>query len=252
MTRGARGGFASLAMTPDVGALREVPVRRYNPNVQIRLGRHSLVLLLPFFVSFCSAPPRGIVILCAGDSITAAAYPHFLQKLFNREGIRARVLNFGRSGFSSGEYRRFLERGGDGLTGERPDFVLVELGTNDVRIDGDHAATLEFAANMRVVLDILGKLRDRSGRPARVMLATIPPVPEGTPPPFAPESSRRVEADINPAIRSLAAGAGLPVIDIHAVFAGRPDLLPGIHPSRDGYRRMAEAWLAVLKPIVRG
>jgi len=219
--------------------------------VQIRLGRHSLVLLLPFFVSFCSSPPRGVIVLCAGDSITAAAYPHFLQRLFNREGIRARVLNYGRSGFSSGEYRRFLERGGDGLMGERPDFILLELGTNDLRVDGDHASTPEFEANMRAILSLLGGLRGRSGRPARVLLAAIPPLPEGTPLPFSPESSRRVEADINPAIRALAAEAGLSVVDIHALFAGCPDLLPGVHPSREGYQRMAEAWLAALKPLVR-
>jgi len=205
---------------------------------------------MPFFISVCSSPGRGIIVLCAGDSITAAAYPHFLQRMFNREGVRCRVLNFGRSGFSSGEYRRFLETDGGRLKNERPDFILLQLGTNDVRIDGDHASTPEFEANMGSVLDLLREFRDRAGNPSRIVLGTIPPVPEGAPLPFSPESSRRVEAEINPAIRALAAARGLPVVDNHALFVGRPDLLPGIHPTADGYRRLAENWFAALKPLV--
>jgi lysophospholipase L1-like esterase len=225
--------------------------RRYNTAVQIRLGRHSLVLLMPFFISFCSSPPRGIIVLCAGDSITAEAYPHFLQQLLNRERIRAKVLNFGRSGYASGEYRRFLEENGERLKKERPDFILLQLGTNDVRVDGDHADTDAFAANMKAILAMLGSFTDRTGRPGRILLATIPPVPENTPLPFSPESSRRVTEEINPAIRALAAETGIPLVDNHALFAGRPDLLPGVHPVRDGYRLLAANWLAALKPLLK-
>jgi len=206
---------------------------------------------MPFFFSFCSSPSRGVIILCAGDSITAEAYPHFLQQLLNREGIRAKVLNYGRSGNASGEYRRFLEENGAWLKKKRPDFILLQLGTNDVRVDGDHADTDAFAANMKAILEVLGGFSDRTGRPSRVLLATIPLVPANTPLPFSPESSRRVTAEINPAIRSLASAAGIPLVDNHALFAGRPDLLPGIHPSRDGYRLLASNWLAALRPLLR-
>ena len=206
---------------------------------------------MPFFISFCSAPSRGVIILCAGDSITAEAYPHFLQQLLNREGIRARVLNFGRSGNASGEYRRFLEENGARLRRERPDFILLQLGTNDVRVDGDHADMDAFAANMSAILGMFGAFTDRAGRPSRVLLATILPVPENTPLPFSPESSRRVTAEINPAIRALSAKTGIPLVDNHALFADKPDLLPGVHPSRDGYRLLAANWLAALKPLLK-
>jgi lysophospholipase L1-like esterase len=206
---------------------------------------------MPFFFSFCSSPSRGVIILCAGDSITAEAYPHFLQQLLNREGIRAKVLNYGRSGNASGEYRRFLEENEAWLKKKQPDFILLQLGTNDVRVDGDHADTAAFAANMKAILAVLGGFNDRTGRPSRVLLATIPPVPANTPLPFSPESSRRVPAEINPAIRALSSAAGIPLVDNHALFAGRPDLLPGIHPSRDGYRLLAANWLAAVRPLLR-
>jgi lysophospholipase L1-like esterase len=216
--------------------------------MHLRIGRVSIVWLLPFFFSVCSSPPRGFIILCAGDSITAQAYPHFLQRLFARDGIRARVLNYGRSGFTSGEYRAFLERDIGRMGGERPDAVLLQLGTNDVRADGDRISAADFSANMRAIVSAFLGFRSRTGRPSVVMLATIPPVPPGTPFPFSDESVRRVEEEINPALRSLAGEEGLPLVDIHALFAARPNLLAGIHPSREGYEALAESWYDALRP----
>jgi lysophospholipase L1-like esterase len=218
--------------------------------MHIRFGRTSVVLLMPFFISVCSSPPRGVVVLCAGDSITAEAYPHFLQRIFVRSGIRARVLNFGRSGFTSGEYRAFLERNLERLSRERPDAVLLQLGTNDVRVDGDRTSTGDFVENMRAITASFRAFRSRSGRPSILLLATIPPVPAGTPLPFSSESVRRVDEDINPAVRRLAADEGLGLVDNHALFVSRPELLPGVHPSREGYEALAENWHAVLSPLL--
>jgi lysophospholipase L1-like esterase len=205
---------------------------------------------MPFFVSVCAAPPRGVIVLCAGDSITAEAYPHFLQKLLNREGVRARVLNYGRSGNTSGEYLSFLRRNGAKLRAERPDVVLLQLGTNDVREDVDRTPADRFAANMKDIVSFFRSLESRGGDPPRVLLATIPPLPAGTEFPFTAESVRRVEGEINPAVRALARAEDLPLVDNHALFAGRPELLPGVHPTRDGYRFLAENWLAALLPFV--
>ena len=80
------------------------------------------------------------------------------------------------------------------------------------------------------------------------MLATIPPVPPGTPLPFSDESIRRVEEDINPAVRSLAAEESLPLVDNHGLFLSRPELLPGVHPSREGYQALAANWYGALRP----
>jgi lysophospholipase L1-like esterase len=215
--------------------------------MHLRIGRVSIVWLLPFFFSVCSSPPPGFIILCAGDSITAQAYPHFLQRLFVRDGLRARVLNYGRSGFTSGEYRAFLENELERMSRERPDAILLQLGTNDVRVDGDRTSAADFSANMRAIVSAFRGFRNRSGRPSTVMLATIPPVPPSPPFPFSDESIRRVEEEINPALRSLAVEEGLPLVDNHALFAERPDLLPGIHPSREGYEALAESWYGALR-----
>jgi lysophospholipase L1-like esterase len=218
--------------------------------VQIQVGRVSILLLMPFFVSVCVSPPRGVIVLCAGDSITAGGYPHYLQRLMAGDGIRARVLNRGRSGHRSAEYLSYL---GHNLTEMRdlhPDFILLQLGTNDVRTDLDRTSTEEFKANMREILRTFASFRNRRGRPSRVLLAAVPPVPAGPTYPFDGDSVRRVTEEINPAVRDMAREAGLPFVDNHAPFVGRPDLLAEVHPTREGYKALAASWYRVLKPLL--
>jgi lysophospholipase L1-like esterase len=218
--------------------------------MQLRLGKHSILLLMPFFISFCSTSPKGIVILCAGDSITAQAYPHFLQKIFIRQGIKAKVLNYGRSGNTSGEYLSFLQRNRDRLKAETPDFVLLELGTNDVRADIDFTPSDVFKANMKTIVEIFRTFKSRSGKSPAMLLGTILPIPEGTPFPFTPQSVARVEGEINPAIQSICEEERIPLVDGHALFLKEPGLLQGVHPSQEGYRRLAQHWFDALNPLI--
>jgi lysophospholipase L1-like esterase len=216
----------------------------------IRVGRTSILLLLPFFISACSSSPRGVVVLCAGDSLTAEAYPHLLQQILNRTGLRVKVLNYGRNGNTSGEYLRFLESRLEKLKAERPDFILLQLGTNDVRTDADNTPTDVFKSNMKAIVAHFRGFQNRAGKPSRILLGMIPPVPETTPLPFTPASSRRVEEEINPAIRALAGEDRLLLVDNHVIFTARPEFLPGVHPTRDGYRLLAENWHAALRPFL--
>lgn len=220
--------------------------------MQIRIGRSSVLLLLPFFVSVCASPPRGIVIFCAGDSLTAKAYPHFLQRLLNADGIAARVTNHGVSGNNSAEYLAYLcdPVREEALQWERPDIILLQLGTNDVRTDGDFLPTEKFVANMRLIVDEFKRFISRTAEPSRIVLATIPPIPADTPFPFSAESSRRVVDEINPAIRALAREYGLLLVDNYGIFVDRLDLLPGVHPSRDGFRLLAINWYETVKKII--
>jgi len=195
-------------------------------------------------------PGRGLIVLCAGDSITEQAYPRLLQQALKKEGRRARVLNYGRSGHTTGEYLKFLTSRLDRIETEKPDVVLLQLGTNDVRLDGDRTPLAEFERNLRAIIRIFEGVRNRRGRPTAVLLATIPPIPDGVPFPFGPESARRVVDEINPAVRTIAAELKLVLVDNYALFAAAPGLLPGVHPSPEGYRRLAARWLQALRPFL--
>ncbi len=184
----------------------------------------------------------GQVILCLGDSLTASGYPDHLQTVLKGKGIRARVLNKGINGHTSGEYLHFLKRS-DFLKDVTPDAVLLMLGTNDVRIDADRTPAKRFIENMeQIVVEI--QAQAFADRPHfRFMIATIPPINgDALLPTFNKDSIRRVKEEINPAIKTIAKKYALTLVDNHGLFYGRMELIPDVHPTEEGYRIMAENW----------
>jgi lysophospholipase L1-like esterase len=208
----------------------------------------SFLFLLPaVFSASCRRAPSGIIVLCAGDSLTEQGYPRYLKAALGKSGVRSRILNYGRSGNTSREYLEYLKGAKDKLRKGRPDFVLIELGTNDVRIDGDHTSKEAFEENLRAIVAIFQDARDRAGRPPEILLAAVPPVPPGTAFPFGPESPGRVTAEINPVVEAVSRSMKAGLVDNYSLFSRSPALLPGVHPSPDGYRAMAENWALAIR-----
>ena len=212
------------------------------------LGFFALALV--YFYA-CSSSPPGLIILCAGDSITAAEYPRYLQRSLRGDGLRVQVLNYGREGNTSGEYLNFLKENSAILAAQHPHFILLQLGTNDVREDGDKTSAVQFESNMTEIIRIFSQFRTRSGDATRIILATIPPIPESTSFPFSQESRQRVISEINPIIYKLAKDNGLALVDNHYLFSRQPQLLPDVHPSKEGYRELAKNWYRAIKPMIR-
>jgi len=228
------------------------PRQVFLPGETLRRSFISVFCLLAVILvsPACRRPPRGVIILCAGDSLTDSEYPRHLQRLLGREGRRAKVLNYGRKGHTSGEYLRFLRQQGTSVAREHPDFILLQLGTNDVRVDGDQTATEDFGRNMEAIIGLFREFTDRRGERTHVLIATIPPLPEDCSPPFGPGSRDRVVREINPLIRKIAAAEGLPVVDNYSHFLRSPEFLPEVHPTSEGYRLMARHWLEALRPLL--
>jgi lysophospholipase L1-like esterase len=210
----------------------------------------GLVIFMLLF-SFCSSKPKGFIVLCAGDSITAADYPRFLQTRFEQDGILAKVLNYGRNGNTSGEYLAFLKQNTTLLAGEHPDFILIQLGTNDLREDLDFTSTAQFSENIKNIIEIFSGFKTRSGKTPLCLIATIPPIPKNFVFPFTEDSARRVREEINPVIKQIAAAAELVLVDNYTLLLDQPQLLPEIHPSREGYRQIAKNWYNSLKPYLK-
>jgi len=196
-----------------------------------------------------SSPPRPPVVLCAGDSITAGGYPWYLQRRLDEAGYRLEVINAGEKGNTSGEYLGFLRRSRI-VAQTNPRWVLLQLGTNDVRSDDDATSVERFRGNLEAILGIVAGHRNPDGSSPRVLLATIPPVPVEIAGHFNAASRLRVESEINPAIREIAGRRQLALVDTHELFAARPDLLPGVHPNEKGYRALADAWYDTLAPLL--
>lgn len=190
---------------------------------------------------------RALVVLAAGDSLTAATYPGHLQTLCDAAKLKVRVVNGGVKGHTSGEYLAYLKSSGI-LARTTPDVILLQLGTNDVRIDGDRTEAPRFYRQMNEILDLMLQHRGARGAAPAVFLATIPPVVVSVPRHFDDSSRRRVTEEINPTIRRIGRERALPLVEIHDLFARHPEWLPEIHPTEDGYREMARRWFDVLRP----
>ncbi len=214
-------------------------------------ARKKLPFLAVFLILvFCAPPREGVIILCAGDSITDSEYPRHLHRLFSREGRRARVLNYGRSGNTSGEYLRFLGKRKSSLAQEHPDFVLLQLGTNDVRVDSDFTPAEDYARNMKAIIAIFNEFRNRKGEKTRILIATIQPLPEDISSPFSPQSRERVIQEINPLVRKIAAEEKVVLVDNYSLFSKSLRLLSGVHPTSQGYKLLAQNWHDALKPLL--
>ncbi len=210
----------------------------------------AFIFFVTFLLELCASSSKAKIILCAGDSLTFA-YSPFLDKVLRREGIRARILNYGQPGYTSGEYLTFLGKNKDKMAGEKPDFILLQLGTNDVRIDYDSTSREQFSLNVKKIIEIFRKFKNNSGEKTCLLLATIPPIPETISYPFSPKSSLRVNEEINPAIKEIAKEEGIPLVDNYTLFLNSPSLLPEVHPSREGYWRLAWNWYFALKPYLK-
>ncbi|MGQ9471645.1 MAG: SGNH/GDSL hydrolase family protein [Candidatus Aminicenantales bacterium] len=218
--------------------------RSAGPTAVVSLG---LILLL----TACRYHPPSYILLAAGDSLTAEGYPDYLRRLLQEQGYRVKIYNFGRSGYNTSEYLAYLRSKGEEFRALNPDFILVELGTNDVRVDGDHNSSVTYKANMREILRIFSSFKTRWGESSRILLALIPPLPEGVAYPFSPESGVRVEEEINPTLKRLAGELHLSLVDHWQLFMAKPELLPDVHPTEEGYREMARVWAEALLPYLR-
>jgi acyl-CoA thioesterase-1 len=178
------------------------------------------------------------IILAFGDSLTAGygllpeeAYPALLQRRLDEAGYRYQVVNAGVSGETSAGGLRRLEWS---LT-ERVEVVILALGAND----GLRGQPVE---EMRQNLTRMIEQIERRG--ARVILAGME-----APPNLGPDYTRTFR-EVYP---DLARRYRLPLIPfLLEGIAGLPEYnqADGIHPNREGEKRLVENVWQVLQPLL--
>lgn len=219
--------------------------------MKIGTGKAFVLFILFALLPACSPSQRGVIVLCAGDSLTESSYPKFLKNILNTAGIRAKVLNYGRSGNTTGEYLSYLLDNKESLSEKHPDIVCLLLGTNDVRNDQDNTSSSLVYSNLKDILAIFSQFKDPDGNKTRILLSTIPPIPDGVPFPFNTESQERTLHEINPLILQIGKEENLTVVDNTSLFLKEPGLLPEVHPTEEGYRRLAQNWFEALRPLIK-
>ncbi|HEX9117408.1 MAG TPA: GDSL-type esterase/lipase family protein [Anaerolineae bacterium] len=195
----------------------------------------------------------GARILAIGDSITTyrrgyvALLAGLLASCYPQAGYR--VINVGQSGYTSTQARECTYTQ---WLAQQPDLACVMYGVNDCKRFGGGTATLvsvnEYAANMKAIVEAL-----LTHTRAQVVLFTPTPIVTAVAnqvPDFVAMRMTWSNADIAAcaeAVRAIAAGHGLPCVDLVAGFGPAPDpalyLPDGLHPGPSGHRMILERFL---------
>ena len=166
---------------------------------------------------------RPIRLACVGDSLTCNenGWPLPLSEMLDEHwdvrnyGVGgSTVLSFGDTPYSSRKLPEVLEW--------KPDVVVILLGTNDSKPRHWYYKR-EFERDYGAIVDAFQKL---SPSP-RIWICLPPPAFPGQ---WGIDDERLLE--MQPVIRRVARRHGIPVVDLHFLFAGRPERFPDqVHPD---------------------
>jgi lysophospholipase L1-like esterase len=210
-----------------------------------------------------TAPDEPAVkVVCFGDSITfgyklekrrAECYPALLGMLLDEKpgGVEYTVVNAGVSGEDTRQGLRRIEKL---LKDERPRWILIQYGTNDLWTSRDIAPG-ETRQNLH---EMVRRAREAD---AEVLIATLVPVWD---------TAAKVAAR-NEIIRSVAEKEGIPLVDLNAAMTKAVEAAgglddknawlkyymwsrgdEGVHPNAEGYRLLTSVWFKALEAAIDG
>jgi lysophospholipase L1-like esterase len=202
-------------------------------------------------------------ILCIGDSVTAgiggtvgSSYPDVMRKILKREGIKAEVINNGRSGDSTKDFYNFLKLSintannfSELMPWFKPtvnyDFIIIMLGTNDCRSDN----WVKTEDSIKYLDRIIDQVNFWVKTKKQIIISTIIPLADPMPPKIVGGAHKwdqnKIVDELNPGIRELARKKRVSFFDMYKPFikeiiSGR-ELYDGIHPYNKGYKFMGES-----------
>jgi lysophospholipase L1-like esterase len=202
------------------------------------------IAILSLFLASCSSGPTGppepdlteIVIVAFGNSITLgigdvrrpAGYPFQLEQLLEMSHPNAIVVNRGVAGEHTTQGLRRLDRV---LSKDRPDYVLILEGINDINVQTSSAT---------IVGNLDAMVRMVKGRGAVPLISSLlPATKHGI-------SINRIRT-VNEGISAIAEREDIVFVDNYTAFGEDGDFTlllsdDGLHPNSLGYNVMAEEW----------
>ena len=203
----------------------------------------KLIITLIMITSFTAVVGQRIKVACVGNSVTYGyglpnpatdAYPAQLQKLL---GDAFDVRNFGRNGATlmhgSGTTYRLQNECKRALAFS-PDYVVIDLGLNDVDPMNWTPNDTAFTRDYRELIDAFRRVNPR----CRIWICHMTPIAYDYPNYF--HGLRERYAMIRQKIADVARETGASLIDLREPFRHRLDLLfDGLHPNAEGARLLA-------------
>ena len=188
-----------------------------------------------------------IVVAMVGDSITysggnsnsAGVVPQLQAML----GSKFEVLNFGVNGatalkvsnkpyWTQPEYQQALA--------SSPDAVVIMLGTNDSKTENWKGGNNEFQTDY---LELIDSLQSLPSKPKVWLGLNLPAYSDAW-----TINGEVIENEIHPLVKDVAYMASVTLVDYHALFENREDLMgDGIHPNYQGNKVMAQKLSEILR-----
>ncbi|MBQ9286048.1 MAG: sialate O-acetylesterase [Bacteroidaceae bacterium] len=203
---------------------------------------------LPTSASRAKKPEAPLRVACVGNSVTygyglrhreSDAYPVRLQQMLDeRYGAnRFEVGNFGRSGatlLNKGHRPYMRQPEFHQALDFRPDWVVIHLGLNDTDPRDWPDWKEDFIPDYRALIDSFLVVNPK----ARVLICLMTPIFDRHP--RFQSGTRDWHAQIQEAIRKVANGANVQLIDLYTPLHSRPDLFPdALHPNPEGAQILA-------------
>ncbi|MFY0256338.1 GDSL-type esterase/lipase family protein [Chitinophaga sp. 30R24] len=211
-----------------------------------------LTLLLAFIYTIPVFADQGkpVKIACLGASICygyglehpeTQSYPAQLGQLL---GAGYQVVNYGVSAttlLKSGDHPYRETPQYKAALATNPDIVLIDLGGNDSKlVNRVHLDQYE-----QDYKEMISAFRELPSHPRIILLQPIVSFEKDTSGIWDPVISMQ----ILPKVRQVAYDENLELVNMNALFIGKPTLMPdGIHPKLDGTTRMAKALYEVIHP----
>lgn len=187
-----------------------------------------------------SSPLTGIWFF-ALDAGRPQSYPFKLQALITARYTdqTIQVFNAGLAGRRASED---IERFDDAVSEAQPEVVLLMEGANDLNAPLDPGEGMNDRINLTVG-SLEEMVKNAVRRQTTVLLATLPPQRPGGPKAQAAEFLPRY----NDALKVMAGKKGAHIVDVSAQFPLELIGQDGLHPTEEGYQRLADIWLEALK-----
>jgi lysophospholipase L1-like esterase len=206
------------------------------------------LLLLGLFptIGAASQERAPLAICCAGDSLMRPM-PWYFRQLLPAESPDFIIYEWAQGGLSTSTYQGFYGQRAERWRRVKPDFILLQLGTNDVGplLEG-RLALEDFKANLAAIIREFKTYRTFRGDSPRILVATVPLFADNS---ANQEKNRLVKTAVNPAIREVVERAEACLADNFSILEGRPELYDpdGVHPNSLGGAALAKNWIQSLK-----
>jgi len=214
------------------------------------MKRAGIVLVLVIMAGCLQNGQSELTICCAGDSLMRPI-PRRLGEMLKISKRKIKIRDWSRGGLSSQSYQAFFKRHYQSWRNTRPDFILIQLGTNDVRslLQKEYGID-DFKANLKTIIKNFRRFRGSKYKRPKIFMASIPLFYVVSSP---KERNRLIEERINPTIEETAREENVIFVDNYSVLYNRTHLYfpDGVHPNSRGVKALAKNWLFRMRSELR-